>query len=81
MLILSHVGRCLDPRVIRFGRGARPADCNPRQSNFHEAQIVRADDGKDHVEYELLVVNVSSEPVTLASVAVFDPPEKNSCGS
>jgi hypothetical protein len=30
--------------------------------------MVRADDGKDHVEYELLVVNVFSEPVTLASV-------------
>ena len=27
-------------------------------SPIHEAQIVRGDDGKDHVEYELLVVNV-----------------------
>ena len=45
-------------------------------SPIHEAQIVRADDGKDHVEYELLVVNVFSEPVTLASVAVFDPAGK-----
>ena len=27
-------------------------------SPIHEAQIVRADDGKDHVEYELLVLNV-----------------------
>src|SRR6516165_5337848 len=42
-------------------------------SPIHEAQIVRADDGKDHVEYELLVVNVFSEPVTLASVTVLDP--------
>ena len=39
---------------------------------IHEAQIVHADDGKDHVEYELLVVNVFSEPVTLASVIVLD---------
>ena len=45
-------------------------------SPIHEAQIVRADDGKDHVEYELLVVNVFSEPVTLASVAVLDPAGK-----
>src|SRR6516162_11317509 len=42
-------------------------------SPIHEAQIVRADDGKDHVEYELLVVNVFSEPVTLSSVTVLDP--------
>ena len=39
---------------------------------IHEAQVVHADDGKDHVEYELLVVNVFSEPVTLASVIVLD---------
>ena len=42
-------------------------------SPIHEAQVVRADDGKDHVEYELLVVNVFSEPVTLSSVTVLDP--------
>src|SRR6516164_7296456 len=42
-------------------------------SPIHEAQIVRGDDGKDHVEYELLIVNVFSEPVTLASVTVLDP--------
>src|ERR1700751_4158010 len=45
-------------------------------SPIHEAQIVRGDDGKDHVEYELLVVNVFSEPVTLSSVTVFDPAGK-----
>jgi len=45
-------------------------------SPIHEAQVVRGDDGKDHVEYELLVVNVLSEPVTLSSVAVFDPAGK-----
>jgi len=42
-------------------------------SPIHEAQIVRGDDGKDHVEYELLIVNVFSEPVTLSSVTVLDP--------
>ena len=45
-------------------------------SPIHEAQIVRGDDGKDHVEYELLVVNVFSEPVTLASITVLDPAGK-----
>ena len=45
-------------------------------SPIDQARIVRADDGKDHVEYELLVVNVFSEPVTLASVTVFDPAGK-----
>jgi len=41
-------------------------------SPIHEAQIVCADDGKDHVEYELLVINVFSEPVMLANVTVLD---------
>ncbi len=40
---------------------------------IHDAQVVRGDDGMDHVEYELLVVSVFSEPVTLSSVTVLDP--------
>jgi hypothetical protein len=40
---------------------------------IHEAQVVRGDDGMDHVEYELLVVSVFSEPVTLSSMTVTDP--------
>src|SRR5262249_38106304 len=43
---------------------------------IHEAQIVRADDGKDHVEYELLALNVFPEAVTLSSITVLDPPGK-----
>src|SRR5438067_9705049 len=40
---------------------------------IHEAQVVRGDqDVKDHVEYDLLVVNVVSDPVTLSSVTVLD---------
>src|SRR5271154_3287101 len=39
---------------------------------IHEAQVVRCDDGMDHVEYELLVVSVFFEPVTLSSVTVLD---------
>src|SRR5207248_2872415 len=42
-------------------------------SPIHEGQIVRGDDGMDHVEYELLVINVFPEPVTLSSVTVVDP--------
>ena len=45
-------------------------------SPIHEAQIVRADDGKDHVEYELLALNVFPEAVTLSSVTVLDPAGK-----
>src|SRR6516165_3615845 len=46
-------------------------------SPIHEAQVVRGDDGMDHVEYELLVVSVFPEPVTLTSVTVLDPARKN----
>jgi Peptidase family M23 len=45
-------------------------------SPIHEAQVVRGDDGMDHVEYELLVVSVFPEPVTLSSVSVLDPAGK-----
>ncbi|HEY1279923.1 MAG TPA: M23 family metallopeptidase, partial [Acidimicrobiales bacterium] len=40
---------------------------------LHEAQVVRGDqDGKDHVEYDLLVVSAVSDEVTLTSVTVLD---------
>jgi hypothetical protein len=45
-------------------------------SPIHEAQIVRGDDGMDHVEYDLLIVSVLPEPVTLSSVTVLDPAGK-----
>lgn len=45
-------------------------------SPIHEAQVVRGDDGMDHVEYDLLVVSVFPEPVTLTSVSVLDPAGK-----
>ena len=63
--------------IVALGSGALAEDYGRPTailvSPIHEAQIVRGDDGKDHVEYELLVVNVFSEPVTLASVTVLDP--------
>ena len=40
---------------------------------IHDAQVVPGDDGKDHVEYELMVVNVYFDPVTLTSLTVLDP--------
>ena len=40
---------------------------------IHDAQVVRGDDGMDHVEYDLLVVSVFGEPVTLSSVVVLGP--------
>ena len=43
---------------------------------IHDAQVVRGDDGKEHVEYELMVVNVFIDPVTLTSVTVLDPAGK-----
>jgi Peptidase family M23 len=43
---------------------------------IHEAQVVRGDDGKDHVEYDLLVDNAVGDPVTLTSVTVLDPAGK-----
>ena len=45
-------------------------------SPIHEAQVVRGDDGMDHVEYELLVVSVFSEPITLSNMTVLDPAGK-----
>jgi murein DD-endopeptidase MepM/ murein hydrolase activator NlpD len=46
-------------------------------SPIHEAQIVRGDDGMDHVEYDLLIVSVLPEPVMLSSVTVLDPVGKD----
>ena len=45
-------------------------------SPIHDAQVVRGDDGKNHVEYELLVVNAVDQPVTLTSLTVLDPAAK-----
>jgi hypothetical protein len=40
---------------------------------IHDAQVVRGDDGMEHVEYDLLVVNVFDSPVTLTSVTALGP--------
>ena len=41
-----------------------------------EARVAFADDGKDHVEYDLLVTNVFDRPVTLSRLEVLDPAGK-----
>jgi hypothetical protein len=47
---------------------------------IHEAQVVRGDDGMDHVEYELLVVNAVDQPVKLTRLTVLDPSAKELTG-
>ena len=66
--------------VLALGSAASAADRDRPTailvSPIHEAQIVRGDDGMDHVEYELFIVSVFPEPVTLTSVTVLDPAGK-----
>jgi hypothetical protein len=45
-------------------------------SPIHDAQVVRGDDGMDHVEYDLLVVSVLPEPASLTSITVLGPAGK-----
>src|SRR5262249_22948892 len=68
--------------TLAFAAGGRPAEKESLRptaimvSPIHEAQVVRGDDGMDHVEYELLVVNAVEQPVTLTSLTVLDPAAK-----
>src|ERR1700685_445843 len=39
----------------------------------NEPHVVRGDDGRDHIEYDLLVVNAFAAPVTLTAVDVTSP--------
>ena len=41
-----------------------------------EGRVALGDDGKDHVEYDLLVTNVFDKPVTLSRLEVLDPAGK-----
>ena len=69
--------RCPRTRSAASSGAALPESSSPVGISFvqsiHDAQIVHADDGMDHVEYELLVVNAFASPVTLSSVVVLDP--------
>jgi Peptidase family M23 len=54
------------------GTGAAEPSTAIVVSPFHRAHFVRCDDGKDHVEYDLLVTNVFDGPVTLTAIDVTD---------
>lgn len=69
-LLLPSIAQAVDPPQKR----GRPTAI--LVTPIHEAQVVRGDDGMDHVEYELLVVNAVEQPVTLTSLTVFDPRAK-----
>ena len=65
--------------AVSAGFGAKPAGTGAIEpstaivaSFFHQAYVVRGDDGKDHVEYDLLVTNVFDGPVTLTAIDVTD---------
>ena len=45
-------------------------------SPLHDAQVVRGEDGMDHVEYDLLVVSVLPESATLSSIRISNPAGK-----
>ena len=68
--------------AIALAAGGGPPEKEPLRptailvSPIHDAQVVRGDDGMDHVEYELLVVNAVDQPVTLKSLTVLDPAGK-----
>ena len=49
--------------VSAASAGARDRPTAIVVSPIHEAQIVRADDSKEHVEYELLAINVFPDTV------------------
>src|SRR5262245_43434886 len=71
---------CVFPLALPgYGRPAEQERGRPTAvlvSPIHEAQVVHGDDGMDHVEYELLVVNAVEQPVTLTSLTILDPAAK-----
>ena len=79
MRILILIATVVALALPGHGRAAEQERGRPTAilvSPIHEAQVVRGDDGMDHVEYDLLVVSVLPEPVTLSSVTVVDPTGK-----
>jgi hypothetical protein len=79
MRILIIMATVLALALAAYGRPAEQERGRPTAilvSPIHEAQVVRGDDGKDHVEYELLVVNAVEQPVTLKRLTVLDPAGK-----
>ena len=73
------IGIVLALALPAFGRPAEQERGRPTAilvSPIHEAQVVRGDDGMDHVEYELLVVNAVEQPAKLMSLTVLDAAAK-----
>ncbi|MEO6827035.1 MAG: M23 family metallopeptidase [Microbacteriaceae bacterium] len=70
-----------DPADTSASSGSTPAPQDQVSAilvePIHAAQVVRGTDGKDHVKYELLVVNAFSDPVTLKNVTVVGPDGKD----
>ena len=79
MRIFILIAIVLACALAAYGRPAEQERDRPTAilvSPIHEGQVVRGDDGKDHVEYELLLVNAVDQPVTLTSLTVLDPAGK-----
>ena len=79
MRIFILMATVMSLALVAYGRPAEQESGRPTAilvSPIHEAQVVRGDDGKDHVEYELLVVNAVEQRVTLTSLTILDPAAK-----
>ena len=50
-------------------------------ASLNPPHVVRGDDGRDHVEYDLLVTNAFASPVTLAAVEITGPGGAERAGS
>ena len=69
---------CLMPMAARPAAGAAEGLAIPSTAllvNADESRrhVVRGDDGRDHLEYDLLVTNAFASPVTLSAVEVSGP--------
>lgn len=66
-----------DPSKAASSSASKPAPADQVSAILvqpvHDAQVVRGSDGKDHIEYGLLLVNAFSDPVTLTGVTVVGP--------
>jgi hypothetical protein len=68
---------CLMPMAARPAAGAAEGLAIPSTAllvtPLNPPHVVRGDDGRDHLEYDLLVTNAFASPVTLSAVEVSGP--------
>jgi hypothetical protein len=68
---------CLSPPVVGAPAPAlQPAAPSPSAllvSAINQPHVVRGDDGRDHVEYDLMMINAFGGPITISSVEVVGP--------